>query len=113
KRDWSSDVCSSDLLMKIEGTHHLEGLLLGGASTTPSLLEKAMNKNLPVYNSFGMTETCSQIVQISYKDEKILSGTVGNIQDYDIKVDENTGELLIKGGSVANGYLNADMKKED
>lgn len=100
-------------LMKIEGTHHLEGLLLGGASTTPSLLEKAMNKNLPVYNSFGMTETCSQIVQISYKDEKILSGTVGNIQDYDIKVDVNTGELLIKGDSVANGYLNADMKKED
>src|SRR5699024_2257162 len=58
-------------LMSMNGEHHLKGLLLGGASTTPSLLKEAIEKNLPVYNSFGMTETCSQIVQISYKNDKI------------------------------------------
>ena len=100
-------------LMSMNGEHHLKGLLLGGASTTPSLLKEAIEKNLPVYNSFGMTETCSQIVQISYKDDKILTGAVGNLNGYDIKIDENSDELLIKGGSVVSDYLNADLKLED
>lgn len=100
-------------LMSMEGTHQLKGLLLGGASTTPSLLKEAIEKELPVYNSFGMTETCSQIVQISSKDARILSGAVGNVEGYDIKIDRETDELLIKGDSVVRDYLNADLKLED
>ena len=61
-------------LVKEEGTHFLQALLMGGANTTPKLLQKAKDKGLPVYNSFGMTETCSQIVQLSYDDPKIFSG---------------------------------------
>lgn len=100
-------------LMSMEGTHYLKGLLLGGASTTPSLLKEAIEKNLPVYNSFGMTETCSQIVQISSKDDRILTGAVGNVEGYDIKINPETDELLIKGDSVVRDYLNADLKLED
>lgn len=100
-------------LMSLDGTHHLKGLLLGGASTTPSLLKEAIENKLPVYNSFGMTETCSQIVQISYKDDKILMGAVGNVEDYDIKTDPQTDELLIKGDSVVRDYLNADLTLKD
>ena len=100
-------------LMSMEGTHNLKGLLLGGASTTPSLLKEAIEKNLPVFNSFGMTETCSQIVQISSKDDRILTGAVGNVQGYDIKIDPETNELLIKGDSVVKDYLNADLKLKD
>lgn len=100
-------------LMSMEGTHYLKGLLLGGASTTPSLLKEAIEKDLPVYNSFGMTETCSQIVQISSKDDRILTGAVGNVEGYDIKINPETDELLIKGDSVVRDYLNADLKLED
>ncbi len=100
-------------LMSLDGIHHLKGLLLGGASTTPSLLKEAIEKKLPVYNSFGMTETCSQIVQISYKDDKILTGAVGNVEGYDIKTDPQTEELLIKGDSVVRDYLNADLTLKD
>lgn len=100
-------------LMTFSGTHHLQGLLLGGASTTLKLLSQAINLGLPVYNSFGMTETCSQIVQISHKDDKILTGAAGSVKDYDIKIDEKTNELLIKGDSVAGDYLNADMNLQD
>lgn len=100
-------------LMSLEGKHHLKGLLLGGASTTPSLLKEAIEKDFPVYNSFGMTETCSQIVQISYKDDKILTGAVGNVEGYDIKTDAVTDELYIKGDSVVVDYLNADLILED
>lgn len=102
-------------LLKFEGKHFLEGILLGGASTTPKLLKTAIDKGLPVYNSFGMTETCSQIVQISSNDKNILSGTVGNINTTatEIKLDESTHELLIKGDSVVKEYLNADMDHTD
>lgn len=102
-------------LLKQEGNHYLEGILLGGASTTPKLLNAAIKEGMPVYNSFGMTETCSQIVQISSKDQEILSGAVGNIHgtETEIKIDDTTDELLIKGDSVASEYLNADMNTQD
>src|SRR5690625_1332539 len=36
---------------------HLEGILLGGAGVTKKVLKEALDNGLPVYNSFGMTET--------------------------------------------------------
>src|SRR5699024_8850806 len=102
-------------LLKEDGRHHLQALLMGGANTTPKLLQKAKDKGLPVYNSFGMTETCSQIVQLSYDDPKIFSGAVGNINDTmtEIKVDEATDEMLLRGDSVVQSYLNADIELKD
>ena len=99
-------------LVKEEGTHFLQALLMGGANTTPKLLQKAKDKGLPVYNSFGMTETCSQIVQLSYDDPKIFSGAVGNIHDTmtEITIDETTDEMLLRGDSVVQSYLNADIE---
>ena len=89
----------------------LQAILMGGANTTPKLLKTAISLNLPVYNSFGMTETCSQIVIISHDDEKILSGTVGKVND-NIYVNENS-ELLVKGENVTNGYLNTEINIKD
>ena len=34
--------------------------LLGGAKLSATMIETALQYNLPIYNSFGMTETCSQ-----------------------------------------------------
>lgn len=85
----------------------LEGVLMGGANTTPKLLKYAIEKGLPVYNSFGMTETCSQIMMIKYTDDEILSGAVGKVSD-NIKV-KSDGTLLVRGDSVTKKYLNADI----
>lgn len=92
--------------------HHLEGILLGGAGVTSDLLRRALSMGLPVYNSFGMTETCSQIVSIAPDDPKILDGTVGKpLENIDIAIDDdNDGELLVRGGPVTSGYLNAGME---
>lgn len=100
-------------LLSYEWHHQLEGILLGGAGTTRSLLSKALKRDLPVYNSFGMTETCSQIVSVSYKDDKILNGTVGRpLDNVSIKVDGND-ELLVRADSVTRQYLNAPIDIED
>lgn len=102
-------------MMKQEGTHNLEGILLGGAGVTMDILNRALEKGLPVYNSFGMTETCSQIVSISPGDPKILKGTVGRpLNNISIRIDEeNDGELLVKGPAITNGYVNADLQLDD
>ena len=92
---------------------NLQGILLGGAGVTKNVLKEALDNNLPVYNSFGMTETCSQIVSIPYHDEKILNGTVGKaLKNVQIKVDQNE-ELLVKADNVTPGYLNAPIDEEN
>ncbi|MCG7333437.1 o-succinylbenzoate--CoA ligase [Salinicoccus roseus] len=95
--------------------HRLEGILLGGAGVTSDILRRALSMGLPVYNSFGMTETCSQIVSIAPDDPKILDGTVGKpLGNIDIKIDDSSdGELLVRGGPVTGGYLNAVMEVSD
>lgn len=92
--------------------HELEGVLLGGAGVTREVLSDALDAGLPVYNSFGMTETCSQIVSIGYDDPKILEGTVGRpLDNISIQIDpHNDGELLVHGAPVAKGYLNAEIE---
>lgn len=91
--------------------HKLEGILLGGAGVTREVLEQALSKGLPVYNSFGMTETCSQIVTIGPGDPKILEGTAGRaLNNVEVAIDHaSDGEILVKGGPVIGHYLNADV----
>ena len=33
--------------------------ITGGAKLSATMIETALQYNLPIYNSFGMTETCS------------------------------------------------------
>ena len=40
----------------------IEKILLGGAKLSTTLIDEALNYQLPIYNSFGMTETCSQFL---------------------------------------------------
>src|SRR5699024_7566454 len=91
-------------MMEHEGRHNLEGILLGGAGVTMDILDRALERGFPVYNSFGMTETCSQIVSISPEDPKILKGTVGRpLDNISIRIDEeNEGELLDRKSTRLN-----------
>lgn len=102
-------------MMEHEGRHNLEGILLGGAGVTMDILDRALERGFPVYNSFGMTETCSQIVSISPEDPKILKGTVGRpLDNISIRIDEeNEGELLVKGPAVTTGYVNAELSLDE
>ncbi|MCG1009410.1 o-succinylbenzoate--CoA ligase [Salinicoccus sp. ID82-1] len=95
--------------------HELQGVLLGGAGVTREVLRAALDAGLPVYNSFGMTETCSQIVSIAHDDPKILEGTVGRpLDNIEIRIDDsNDGELLVRGAPITQGYLNAEIEVSD
>lgn len=89
---------------------NIQRILLGGAKLSSTLIEEALSYNLPIYNSFGMTETCSQFLTASPEMLKERFDTVGKPStNVAVKIkdpDENGhGELLIKGGNVMDGYL--------
>ena len=96
-----------------QGLHEpydLQKILLGGAKLSATMIETALQYNLPIYNSFGMTETCSQFLTATPEMLHVRPDTVGMPSaNVDVKVKnpnkEGHGELMIKGANVMNGYL--------
>ncbi|WP_142384377.1 o-succinylbenzoate--CoA ligase, partial [Staphylococcus argensis] len=90
--------------------YQVEKILLGGAKLSRTLIDQALNYDLPIYNSFGMTETCSQFVTASPQMLKERHDTVGRpSEDVGVKIKhpnaDGHGELLVKGDNVMEGYL--------
>ena len=86
-------------------------MLLGGASAPKKLLEKALENKIPVFQSYGMTETTSQIVTLhpSYNLHKI--GSSGKpLIPAEVKIihrdQSGIGEILVRGPMVTKGYYN-------
>ena len=88
----------------------IEKILLGGAKLSSTPIDEALNYHLPIYNSFGMTETCSQFLTTTPEMLAQRYDTVGKpSENVQVRIkypnSEGHGELLIKGNNVMNGYL--------
>ena len=93
----------------------LRCLLLGGGPAPLNILESCKQKGIPVFQTYGMTETSSQIVTLSpeYSIEKL--GSAGKAlfpSQLKIMADSHEagvreiGEILVKGPNVTAGYVN-------
>ena len=60
---------------------------------------------MKVYQGYGLSET-SPVVSVNYDKRSALSSVGRPLSQYDVKIDENTGELLLKGPSIMKGYHN-------
>ncbi|MEC1021370.1 o-succinylbenzoate--CoA ligase [Bacillus paralicheniformis] len=92
----------------------LRCLLLGGGPAPLSLLEECKRKRLPVVQSYGMTETCSQIATLAPEHSIEKLGSAGKpLFASSIKIEKNGtechpgehGEITVKGPTVMKGYL--------
>ena len=93
-------------------------MLLGGGPASLSLLEECVAKNIPVYQTYGMTETSSQIVTLSPEDSIRKLGSAGKslfpsqlkimTEDKREAVACEAGEITVKGPNVTSGYLNRE-----
>lgn len=96
--------------------HRLRVILLGGEFIPQPLIREAVKKKLPIYKTYGMTETFSQNVTFSVLDhlEKIdsvgkpLPGMVLHILNQDA---HGVGEIYLEGPMLMNGYLNQEPIK--
>ena len=95
------------------GYPQLKTLLLGGGPITQPVVQQALAKNIPIMPSFGMTETCSQIVAVPTDEVANKIGAAGYpLHDVAIKIGDpkmapgEVGEIFIQGPSVIQSYLN-------
>jgi O-succinylbenzoic acid--CoA ligase len=100
---------------KVESFHSIRCVLLGGGPAPMPLLEKCKALSIPVFQTYGMTETASQIVTLS--PEYMLSklGSAGKplfpaqlrIMEGPVeKAYSEIGEIVVKGPNVTKGYYN-------
>lgn len=82
-----------------------KGIISGGAPLDINLAKFFERIGITIFQGYGLTET-SPVVSIETAKAKRL-GSVGKpLASVIVKVDEQTGELLIKGDGVMKGYYN-------
>lgn len=93
--------------------HNLRVILLGGEFIQRPLVDACIRKQLPIYKTYGMTETFSQSVTMSVLDHMDKIDSVGqplpgmkiHIVNPDV---DGIGEIHLAGPMVMNGYLNRE-----
>lgn len=98
-------------------------MLAGGGPISKPLLEACVVKNIPVFQTYGMTETASQVVTLSPEDSLKKLGSAGKplfpvqlkiVDEEGIEVGPmETGEILVKAPNVTIGYLNQKTATEN
>ena len=96
----------------------LRVVLLGGAPAPDELIERCRDYSIPVYPTYGMTESASQITTATPRQTNGRLGTVGRpIFGTDVTVvDEDgtpvepgeVGEIVVDGPTITPGYINGD-----
>ena len=104
--------------------NHFRCALLGGGPAPLPLLEACKAIEVPVFQSYGMTETASQIVTLAPEYSITKLGSAGKplfpsqleiiLEDGKIAPTKQAGEIIVKGPNVTKGYLNRpDVIKEE
>lgn len=92
-----------------------QSMLVGGGPVPLSYLERAIERNIPVLQTYGMTETSSQTTTLSSEDAIRKLGSAGKPLFFaDVRIDgeEKMGEICIKGPHVTTGYIGAAESKK-
>jgi O-succinylbenzoic acid--CoA ligase len=95
------------------GADRLKGVLVGGAAASPELIRRALRAKVPVFPTYGLTEACSQVATATPAEAAEDPGTVGHpLPGIEVRVAENE-EILVRGPTVAVGYLGDDRLPVD
>ncbi|PQL57477.1 o-succinylbenzoate--CoA ligase [Veillonella infantium] len=92
-------------------THHkLRVILLGGEFIPMALIDACEKKSLPIYKTYGMTETFSQSVTFSVLDYPHKRDSVGKpLPGMQVRIDnpdaDGVGGIHLTGPMVMTGYI--------
>ncbi|GAB4548261.1 MAG: o-succinylbenzoate--CoA ligase [Anaerolineales bacterium] len=93
----------------------LRVILLGGANCPPDLLQQALDLNLPIALTYGLTEACSQVATSTPEETRRKPGSVGApLPGTTVSIEDefgralpagHVGEIVVRGKTVMSGYL--------
>jgi O-succinylbenzoic acid--CoA ligase len=87
----------------------LKAILLGGAPAPVSLVERALDAGLPVLQTYGMTEGCSQVTTVEPGAARVSMGTAGPpLHGYDVTIIGD--EITIDGPAMSPGYFGEPLR---
>jgi O-succinylbenzoic acid--CoA ligase len=82
-------------------------ILVGGGPVPEEPLEEALAKGATVVQTYGLTETCSQVTTLSPADARRKVGSAGRpLLSAHLRIQD--GEILVQGPTVAPGRADAD-----
>lgn len=92
----------------------LRCVLLGGGPAPYALLEECMRRDIPVVQTYGLTEACSQAVTLSPADAMRKLGSAGRpLPPVQLRIMNDNrpaspgepGEIFLKGPTITPGYV--------
>jgi O-succinylbenzoic acid--CoA ligase len=82
-------------------------ILIGGGPVPPDALREALGRGATVVQTYGMTETCSQVATLAPEDAERRVGSAGRpLLTSHIRIE--AGEILVQGPTVAPGCYEPD-----
>jgi long-chain acyl-CoA synthetase len=94
---------------KMIGIHNARMLVTGAAPIAPDLIRWYLALGVPMLEVWGMTESCGAATGMP--PARIKPGSIGPAASYnEVRIDQATGEILVRGKNVFMGYLNQPEK---
>jgi o-succinylbenzoate---CoA ligase len=82
-------------------------ILIGGGPVPADALRDALDRGATVVQTYGMTETCSQVTTLAAEDAKRKVGSAGRpLLTSHVRIED--GEILVQGPTVSRDALDAD-----
>ncbi len=85
---------------------HLRAILVGGAEAPPALLRRAAQRGFPVLPSYGLTESCAQIVAAPYAARYDATECGAGLPLRGVLLRVAGGRIEIRGPMLMAGYWN-------
>ena len=98
-----------DNVRKMIGIDNCKFIATGAAPISPDLIRWYLALGVPMFEVWGMTETCG--LSTGNSPQALKPGSIGPAASYnEVRIDEGTHEIRVRGANVFMGYLNQPEK---